>query len=522
MNKKIFTPSPEQQDFLGWIVNGRGSAVLEAVAGAGKTTTLVEGVKLMRGTVFLGAYNKKMGEELKGRLAELNDTSKKAGTFHSAGYSALRRAAASNLEIDDKKVRGLTETHLANTDYSDDKDFIGAVCKLVSLAKQTGFLVPGLVEKVQLRYWMELVNRYDVLDSLPEDADADFLCCTGHAVLQLSNAYRDVIDFDDMVYLPLLRNLRMFKNDWVLVDEAQDTNAVRRELAARMLKPGGRLVAVGDPHQAIYGFTGADSDSLNAIKKRFNAITLKLSVSWRCPRAVVTIAREYVSHISPATTAAEGSALNMRYRDMVAAVQPGDAVVSRFNAPLVELCFRLIREGKAARIEGKAIGEGLVALVSRWKVKTIDALEVKLEKWLEREIEKVKASAKPDEAKIDRIGDTFATVKVLIDRAREKGMSKLDELKEMVLEMFADVGNSSSLIVLSSVHRSKGLEWPRVFILGRGDIMPSRRVTQEWQAEQEINLCYVAITRAQEVLVDVAMPTADEFSKKAEEKKEAA
>lgn len=513
MEKKTFKPSAEQQSFLNWIKNGSGSAVLEAVAGAGKTTTLVEGVKLMDGTVFLGAYNKKMADELKIKIKDIPNA--KAGTFHSAGYNALRRANP-EIEIEDKKVRNLTEGLAQNHPIYSDKDYISAVCKLVSLAKQTGFYVKSLVPNVQIRYWMELVRRHDVDDGLPEDTDMSGVCAFADNVLKRSNALQDIIDFDDMVYLPLLRNLRLFRNDWVLVDEAQDTNAVRRELAARMLRPGGRLVAVGDPHQAIYGFTGADNDSLKLIKERFQATTLKLSVSWRCPQSVVAVANEYVTHIRPAPTAAAGSVLKNKYPEMLESVSPGDAVLSRFNAPLVELCFRLIRAGKAAKIEGRSIGEGLVALVSRWKVKTLEALENRLEKWRDREIMKIENSAKPDENKMDAVRDKYATVMVLIERAREKGLLTLPELKAMILDMFQDVGNAKNLVVLCSVHRSKGLEWPKVYLLGRGDVMPPKRAMQEWQMEQEINLCYVAVTRAQEVLIDVTLPSPDD--KKPEEK----
>lgn len=520
--QREYKPSPEQQEFLGWISGGRGSAVLEAVAGAGKTTTLVEGVKLMSGSVFLGAYNKKMADELKVRIAGM--AGKKAGTFHSAGYSALRRAAGdSTLEIDEKKVSLIVDSMLAGQGY--ERDVYSATCRLVSLAKQTGFLVRDLVPSAPLRYWMELVSRYDIMDGISEDVEAELICAFADRALRLSNENTSVIDYDDMVYMPLLRNLRMFRNDWVLVDEAQDTNAVRRELAARMLKPGGRLVAVGDPHQAIYGFTGADSDSLRMIRERFGAITLRLSVSWRCPQAVVAAAREYVGHINPAPTAAIGEVTSMTYREMLESVSPGDAVICRFNAPLVELCLRLIREGKAARIEGRDIGQNIAALVGRWKVKTLDALEVRLEKWRDREEKKIRDSERPDEAKLARLGDKHTTVVVLLERARERGMTTVAELRGMIEDMFADVGASPSLIVLSSVHRSKGLEWRKVHILGRGSILPSPRVSQEWQKEQEINLAYVAVTRAQQTLVDVAMPTPQDLApqKKTDEpKKEAA
>jgi len=531
MTTKKFFPSPEQQAFLDWIRDGSGSCVLEAVAGAGKTTTLVEGVKLMSGSVFLGAYNKKMGDELKSRIAGMQG--KIAGTFHSAGFRALARSVSElkgsdgkvrSDAIDDKKVRTIAEDMLVGTADEHTEGLIPAICQLVSLAKQTGFLVRGLVDEDRPSYWAELVSRHDVDERLPEDYPVSQLCALAARALRASNRKRDTIDFDDMVYLPLLLNLRMFRNDWVLIDEAQDTNAVRRELAARMLRPGGRLVAVGDPHQAIYGFTGADNRSLDMIRERFRATTLRLSVSWRCPRSVVAVAREYVGHIRPASTAAVGETAHMTYTGMLARVSPGDAVLCRFNAPLVELCFRLIREGKPAKIEGRAIGEGLIALVGRWKVKTLDALEGRLQKWNDRERAKIEGAAKKDDAKMARHEDKYATILVLLERAREQKMTTVSEMETMIRSMFADDASSPNLVVLASVHKSKGLEWPSVYLLGRGDIMPSPRATQEWQKEQEINLCYVAVTRAQERLVDVDMPRSGETgqAKKSEESKETA
>jgi len=536
---KVFTPSVEQAAFLDWIENGQGSCVLEAVAGAGKTTTLVEGVKRMKGNVFLGAYNTKMGAELKARLeaiavAELgaalegldekarrdaiwnHGKNKQAGTFHSAGFKALIRANPAlkgNGAVDDKKVANIV-TGLLPEPVEGER---AAVCQLVGLAKQTGFYVRGLVQDVKPHYWAELINRHDVADRLPDDYEVAKLAVLAERALKLSNAQTTTIDFDDMCYLPLLNNLKFWPQDWVLIDEAQDTNAVRREMAKRMLRYGtGRLVAVGDPHQAIFGFTGADNQSLDLIRKLFNAITLSLSVSWRCPQAVVAVARQYVSHIHAAPTAAEGLVRSATYREMLDTIQPGQAVLCRTNAPLVELCFRLIREGKPAKIEGRSIGEGLVALVGRWKVKTLDAFETKLELWNKREIAKITGAAKLDEAKLARHEDKMATIICLVERARERGVQTVVEMQTMVTGMFADVGADSTLVVLSSVHKSKGLEWPVVHILGRGDIMPSPRAQQEWQKEQEINLCYVAVTRAQEELIDVPLPTPADLKAKKE------
>ncbi len=526
---KVFTPSAEQQAFLDWVETGNGSCVLEAVAGAGKTTTLVEAVRRMKGEVFLGAYNSKMGAELKARLATMGldakgANSKNAATFHSAGWSTLRYALKDhNPQVDKDKVRWIVEAAFAEENYQPEAGEISAICQLVSLAKQTGFYVVNLVEQVKPAYWVELINRYDVADRLPDDYEINKLVAHADRFLKLSNAQRSVVDFDDQCYMPLLLKLKFWPKDWVLIDEAQDTNAVRREMAKRMLRPGtGRLVAVGDPHQAIFGFTGADNRSLGLIRDLFKAVTLSLSVSWRCPKAVVAVAHQYVSHIQPAATAQEGSVLTKTYREMLETVSPGQAILCRTNAPLVELCFRLIREGKPAKIEGREIGQGLVTLVGRWKVKTLDAYEGRLTKWNDREVAKIAAAAKMDEAKLARHEDKYATMLCLLERARERGLQTVAEMTAMVEGMFADTvvttladgtttSNTRELIILSSVHKSKGLEWPVVHILGRGEIMPSPRAVQDWQIEQEINLCYVAVTRAQEVLVDVRLPTPEDL-----------
>jgi ATP-dependent DNA helicase UvrD/PcrA len=61
-----------------------------------------------------------------------------------------------------------------------------------------------------------------------------------------------------------VRNRWMRKTfDRVVVDEAQDMNACQLELAEGVCKGG--LVAVGDSHQAIFGFAGADSGSLGRL-----------------------------------------------------------------------------------------------------------------------------------------------------------------------------------------------------------------------------------------------------------------
>ena len=257
-----FTPSPAQAAYFDWIGNGTGSAVLEAVAGAGKTTTIVLGLERMRGQIALLAYNADMAKELQSRVAGRPGVF--AMTFHSAGVKALRYAygKANRLEVSSKKVEAIVKAMLTEKSRNDLLDLTGAICDFVSMAKQRG--IGALSPLTDDNAWLNMVDHFALDDAMPEGQEHLVYTAIKAAqeALRRSNANLDVIDFDDMVYLPLQRDLRMLQHDWVLVDEAQDTNPTRRALAAKMLKPSGRLVAVGDPHQAIYGFTGTDNDSL--------------------------------------------------------------------------------------------------------------------------------------------------------------------------------------------------------------------------------------------------------------------
>lgn len=511
MSDRKFVPSPAQQAFFDWVETGSGSAILEAVAGAGKTTTILQGVKRMRGRVWLGVYNTKMGREIKekiGRDPELRDRTGDprspgalfTSTFHSAGNSALRFALGRRhrLEVDDKKVQKIVDEIVA--ERPDLDPIATCVIRAVGMAKNRGF--GKLCSASDDRAWLEMIEHFDLDSDLPEDFRPEQVAKMAQVVLRRSNERLDTIDFDDMVYLPVLLGLRMLKHEWVLVDEAQDTNPTRRRLASMLLAPGGRLVAVGDPHQAIFGFTGADNDSLDQIADEHDCIRLPLTVTYRCPKAVVAHAQQWVGHIEAHETAPEGSVSSIEYDALHETVRAGDAVLCRYNKYLVSTCFRLIRLGIPAKIEGRSIGEGLVKLAGKWKVKRLDVLRERLEKYLSREVEK--ALAREDEAKADRVRDQVETMYVLIERAQEQKIEDVAGLQAMIREMFADdVGADGSMVTLCSAHKSKGLEWSRVFLLGRSELMPARFATKAWQIAQEINLIYVAVTRAMSELIEV-------------------
>jgi DNA helicase-2/ATP-dependent DNA helicase PcrA len=501
-----------------------GSLTVESVAGSGKTTVLVGACERMRPvgkwfSVALIAYNKAIAEELKAKVAHLKYV--KAGTVHSFGFQAWRRMAP-NAKVEGKKLQHLQELALEAEGRADEglTEVHEFVRTLVSLAKQQAFGCAG--RPLDQEDWYRLIEHYDVAEVLPETVTADQLAAyvrDAQALLALSNAQcSTVIDYDDMIYAPLFFNARVWQNDWVLVDEAQDTNPARRMLARKMLRPGGRLIAVGDPHQAIYGFTGADSDALDLISRDFNCRRMPLTVTYRCPKAVVEVARQWVSHITAADSAPEGvvRALNAAdIRDWRGVFSAGDAVLCRNTAPLIDLAFKLIRNGVGCRVEGREIGNGLIALATRWKrLKTLGALADKLAEYREREVQKL--MAKGQELKAAAVEDRVEALLALID-GQNAQTGDVASLVATIKSMFGDSepGAPVSVVVLSTVHKSKGREWDRVYLVNRETLMPSRYARQAWQLEQEYNLMYVAVTRAKRELIELTLPSAATTTRRA-------
>lgn len=295
-----FKPSKQQQDIFDFIISGEGNAIVDAKAGSGKTTTIVEGMAYIPKTglmppraVFL-AFNKSIATTLQQRIPRGYLSS----TFHALGFRALRESGIvePRVKVDGAKCRKILWNIM---DYNDD-DFRNTL-RLVGLLK-------SMVHDV----------AYEDIDprDLIEFHGLDFMNPTKSItaalrVLKTSTEQLDVIDFDDMLYLAVHLNARFDPVDWLFVDEAQDTNEIQVEIMSRLQKPlsvqlgqtidveyptvtSTRIIAVGDPHQAIYGFRGADSNAMANLAKRFKAVTLPLSVSYRCPKAVVREAQKFL------------------------------------------------------------------------------------------------------------------------------------------------------------------------------------------------------------------------------------
>lgn len=505
----MFVPSPQQAAFQEEAWNGVSSIVLIAVAGAGKSTTIVQTVNRMRGSSVILAFGKKIASELKDKLKKLGIDWKKAeaSTCHAIALRNYRKTFP-QVRVDDEKVGRITANWIdINKIDASLAPHVSIVCQLVGLAKQNGVGIEGCGEIEDTSIWEDIAEHFDLFDEEATQKKADDLIELAIEVLMESNKNPDVVDFNDMIYLPLLYRIKFWQYDNVIIDEAQDTNTVRRLLGRALMKAKtGRLFAVGDPHQAIFGFTGADNDSLEIIKAEFGAKEMPLTVTYRCPKAVVKFAQTWVNHIQAHPSAPEGSIGIEAFEQLIqkrGRLNGDSAILCRNTRPLVTAAFALIREKVPCRIEGRDIGESLKKLATRWKsISTIPELEDRLEDWLEKERERWLPKKKM--AKVQEAEDKFETLKVIMDACREDKHHTISSVVAYIDNTFAD--NVEGILTLCTIHRSKGREWKRVYWLDRFNTCPSKYASMPWEKEQEINLQYVAATRAMDELIDLFPP----------------
>ncbi len=495
-----------------------------AGAGTGKTTTLVEIARVAAGTIIISSFNNAIIREVSARLASMGipPNRAEAKTMHSVGLGAWRTFRNNRIPQTDQFKCGNLLSAICNDDFEARRlvrrTGRKAVISLVSFAKQHGFGVKGSVapEYNDLAAWVTLCQSYGLDEELKNGTAEDVSRLAIMLFTASKDALADAIDFDDQMWAPLFHNAPYKRYDWVLLDEAQDTNPIRRMQAERLLRPNtGRIVACGDPFQAINRFAGADSNALDLIKEKFNSIELPLSVTMRCPKAVVEEVKKHNPDVPLECHpgAPEGSVTSIQYNDRgnmtpyldFAEFTVSDVVLCRNTRPLVELFFRIIdsEDHIPVRIEGSSPAQAYVALIESMDSGTLQGLMTDLDaymkqqdaKWMERNPEK-----------LERIADKVATIKTMAARCIRMGQKSINALTSMISRLFGDEftekrNSAEPKLTLSTIHKAKGKEWNRVYILGMNLFQPSKYATKPEDLRQEKNLIYVAQTRTKDALV---------------------
>ncbi len=488
--------SSYQQAVFADFAEDEGHTVVEAVAGSGKTTTVVEGMNHVPRSkrVLFCAFNKAIQRELARRI---HGTDVK--TLHALGLLASRRAFG-DITLDENKGKDLARQVCIDGDHffvnrKKEKVPLGwrKVAKLAGLIKNTLTPIDGgdpeaeaeariLVGYLATEHWLD-----DDPKTIPPDKLIDF------AIECVRQAADDkvTLDFDDMVWFPARFELRPASHDVIIVDETQDLNAAQLYLAQALCKKNGRIVAVGDRNQSIYGFRGADSEAIDRMIGELKAKVLPLSICYRCPKDVVRLANEVVPQIEAAPDASPGVVrLGVDPELMKHEAQPGDLVLSRTKAPLTRLALGFLAQGKPTVILGRDIGKQLVDLMEKSKTESVPEMNRWIDAWRQKEVARLRELERDEQ--VEEVNDRAATIFCL-----SEGLAIVPEVVARTQTMFAD-RDEKTKIVCSTVHKAKGLERPRVWMIGE-----TFKLWQGDRYQEERNLYYVAVTRAQQELAIV-------------------
>lgn len=525
-----------QRGLFETVKNHRINVAVRARAGTGKTTTIIGVVAALPGKskIAIMAFNKHIADNLE-KDKRLPKNRVTCSTAHRCGLSLLRRyfqglkpevkpnkyqkiakdivseivRLRSRYEIEKTQLElgRLSEIEFENIwgktppPYFDEstkkgktelKLFVRFIEQMAKYAMKT--LTPLDVEslsKMMVHYDIQYPNVPGVLKWGIESV-ARALEEGERMALELRT-----VSFEEMLYLVWKWKLKPPRKDWVIVDEAQDASPSQIALYEAYVRQGANIIYVGDDRQSIMGFSGADTNSWFNLADKFKPLELPLSICYRCPQSHLQLARRIVPDIESNPQAPTGEIKVIHPEKLQEEPRAEDLIVCRLTAPLISLCLKLLILNKPAAVRGREIGEELITIAQKarayenWPRGFLSQINIYFERLL------APAIKDDNEELIERLNDQKNALVVFWQAYGY--LPTFEDFCEKVKSLFNDKDNNG-LIVLSTIHRAKGDEANRVFIYGSQLLPFTFKSSQGWQIQQEMNITYVALTRAKQTL----------------------
>ena len=552
---KAFPWNHEQLKIFEAIIKTQSNYIVNAKAGGGKTTLLKALIFLfLKGSkILIVAFNKHIAETLD-KSGVLDKSTQGVSTSHGLGYSMLmKNSYGRKPKVEESKVRKIITSEIELL-FSDDhakkeksiyakylsSETLDSLCKFLNFLETPVKREKNPLNKKALIDWqIEIVGACKKTLTSPTLENLESLISTYRLNLSLLNAEAhwnplqkileqsillaipdvlekndqiyikmNLIDFDDMIYLPNKLNLPATGKNVMLVDECQDLNNAQITLIEKYYKLGARIIAVGDPRQSIYGFQYAVPECWDELKRRFNLIEIDMSYTYRCGKNIVNyiVDNGYHNNFVAYEKNSQGYVEHIKQASLVWKLQAGDLVVSRMNAPLVRLCVSLYLHKKPAKIRGRAdlFCELINMLKPYYETQNDWDGQEGFNNWNQatnKKIQELKDNGQESLAEI--LADKAECICILMNDIGDK-CSSFAMFEKSVKELFTD--ESDGGIILSSIHRAKGDEADTVYVLGYSNLPYTNKAVSDWELQQEENLLYVALSRAKNNLFLVDSP----------------
>ena len=536
--KDIKIWSAQSERIFSWFKHPDSNALTRARAGTGKTTNLVKGATFLpRGIKARAlAYNTHAASELKFKISE-NKYGRggdfKASSAYGFGSACLRnmcKSAHLEFTFEENRAKRILAQHYGsmtdkNADYARemllDPRTQGRLLALVAKLKQ---YAPLILFKGDVARTAEIGRLATLFDLCPDRlwpqkfADEALLLewwvRQATAILQASTTFDGTHDYSDMVWLPLqLQRTIPYTYDVVLVDEAQDWDMGMIELAVEAAGTDGKIMLFGDERQALYAFRGGDTQSLDRLKTRLNATEFPLTETRRCPKSVVDRVQHWVPDLTAMLDAPVGAVHDrVGWSAMLQELRPGDYCLARINAPLFGIALQLLKRKVPVRITGrKEFGEPLLKFMESFKVHKVTDLRDSIHDWLRKRREAILGNPALTQADVidafqiaaDKAG---SALEILAASDTSNATAAIDALRKLLVDSEREDGkpvDQSHYVTCSTVHRIKGGEADRVFVLMRTFFLA------KGDPQEEENIAYVAFTRSKRELFVVDGPPRD-------------
>ena len=443
--------------------------------------------------------------------------------------------------------------HMTNYHEQDKVRKLALSCCRTIIEENIGFdNYPTLVESVIDKLKNDFENP-EIIDGLP--------------------TYK--VDFTDMIYFPVYYkmippwSIREYL-DYVLIDECQDLSELQQEFL-KTLGNNSRFIFVGDEKQAIYGFAGADTKSIFKLTQRYDLEQLPLNICYRCPKKVIKLVQQEVLPTIEYNKERPdvGEVHYIERSEIIKNLEKNDVIITRRNSDLLRLFIDLSVKKK---IQVRLLNKDLVNNVTNTLTRIVNSyiekynkglnIEKELFEWMAekgipKQVLKQTNLDKDVEDKIiqlmkDRKNKSITKQKHTVDylikcmteyktqgNYNQKNMEtgELDELtayyniiesfidmfkqkvnaltvKDLItfIENFLSLNENKEVPTLSTIHKMKGGEADNIFIYDYPRFPYKYNNMSEDDQQQEVNLQYVALTRAKKKLYLVlTVPTEREL-----------
>lgn len=480
---KLKHPLTEEQEAI--ISCDKSSVMGEAVAGSGKSTTMLEllsrKMQDFDGNAFLTLFSKSLQQELE----PYSKPNLSITTKHALGLSLFYKAGIRPI-VDGNKSKNLLMKHLRFNPEDMPSDQRAAawrelfnMCDLVSKLKVrfVDWRDRNIVSLVNSQYGCD-VNDLDLVQELMR--------------MSLERGKTGWIDFDDMNYVPIIEGFDFRKFDIGVMDECQDFSPMDSIFLERCIADGGKAVFVGDTRQSIMGFAGADTSMMRKLRDKFSCEVFPISYTFRCPHAVVNAVRNLGHHDTiKAWSGAKDGVFDPHATYDPMEYDAGTMILSRRNATLIPFALKAHKIGRRVSVLGEHIQSRLLSIMKHRDEKTIDSLRASILDEQQKKISKM-MEGKPSASAIELINDVYDTLVNIINEC-----TQVDQVSKMIFDIFTPKSDS---LIYSSMHRSKGREADRVVILDSARMTLDLSKLNDEEIQQEKNLVYVAMTRAKHKL----------------------